>query len=248
MPKSHIFSAATVTGVCDWLIQEGLLDLSRLGQHRGHPERRVVRTCLDSWNRAVARGYRLVLEEVGSRVGGQQALPHFKIDSAAVDRLHDSEHFRQSMETGVVMQAVLGYSGGAMAEAFEIAHWYVEGHRLAEAADIYLWLIYLNPFVGWFWQGLGDCWHQAEQCDEAFYAYCVAINCDLYEPRLYRSACQCCMDRGNYGKARELLARGIELMEHAPKSRENRDKRRTLQYALAYVNDCERDGRIKNAV
>ncbi len=218
-------SNRTLGDVAVLLVDQGVIDQSALDSKNKHAARDVLRACLDAYMTAIVTGYQRVLEE-GRKRWGEKRLVDFMITGEAVDPKEVAE---------VGMQEAVHYSDEAMSEVYELATNLRERRDWEAATSIFTFLIYLNPHVAWFWQGLGDCWRETSQWEAAQFAYGTAINCDPTNPELYRNLVNLLLELEENAKAQAILEFGLQQMNEQPRTRELAEATELLDAALAYV-------------
>ncbi len=225
-----------LTRVAEMLVEEGFIDGSSLDSKNKHAGRDVLRVCLESYMDAIGKGYRQVLQGVQER-WGQKRLGEFVIDDATLDKLRDGDF--HGKEFNGALQESLHYSDEAVQVAYDLAVELRGRGQWTEAASIFVFLLYLDPRVSWFWQGLGDCWQQENQWEAAQFAYGTAVNCDPTNPQMYRSYCNCFLEMGEKGKAQAAIEWGLQVLQDQPKSKENSEATTILQDVLAYLKSIK---------
>lgn len=115
----------------------------------------------------------------------------FKIPQEHLDRLNDPNVVRRYIEEGKTFQEILELDDAMMGRFYQVARALLEMHRHREAADAFLFLTTLNPFVSAYWIGLGMCEQFQEEYKQALVAYAMASISDRHDPvpLYYAAAC-----------------------------------------------------------
>lgn len=209
--RPSFVSAGDATTICQWLATEGVLEDQ--GAKRSHPERKAVASYLNQFADSVAQGYQIMLREVGRLPNGSTQRDGLMIPEALLHRLNNREFVGEELAQEGTVQGLFHFSGDQMALMFEVSSGLLAAKKCDEAANAFMYLIYLNPFVAQFWQQLGRCWIGLQHLQEALYAFCAAINCDPYNPSLYRSAVNACLDWHHFETAVSLLSYGLHRVK-----------------------------------
>lgn len=198
--------------------------------------RQAVQTCLQYYFGTVEKGYLQVLEET-KKSWTEAKIKEFTLSDLTLERLKDPAELKKINEEHPVLQTYLHYSDDLIREVFSIAGDLTERREWEQAVAVVVFLIYLNPYIAEFWEGLGQCWEQASQWDTAEFAYERAIQCAPANPEFYRSACQCLLEQKNYPRAEEILNEGLAYLSEQPSDPNITEATELLTAALAYVND-----------
>lgn len=226
MTKSKL-SNSSLKAVAEQFVEEGLIDRELLDPKNRHSAQDLLKSCLESYMETVVNGYRYALGEVQKRWGNTR-LPEFMITDEMLEALNNSK------EAGVVREK-LHFLDDAIDTIFELAEDLKERRQWDEAISIYVFLIYLDPFISWFWHGLAECWQEVNQWQSAQFAYATAVNCDSTNPYFYQSLCSCLLEMGEREKAQTALQYGLKLLHEQPKSRDKKQAIDQLEEALIYV-------------
>lgn len=113
----------------------------------------------------------------------------FKIPQEHLDKLNDPDILRRYIDEGKTFQEILEFDDATMERFYQVARSLLEVHRHRDAADAFLFLTTLNPFVSAYWIGLGMCEQSQEEFKQALVAYAMASISDRHNPTpLYYSA------------------------------------------------------------
>ncbi|MDP1834576.1 MAG: hypothetical protein Q8K75_01490 [Chlamydiales bacterium] len=190
-----LFKASSLKGINDWMLDEGLLE--------NDPERKALRQPLEEFTTNIAAGYRSLVEKDKK----------FTLPDAQVKKLKNPEKASDLWSEHVVLQGIMGITPDIMTEMFEHACDLDHEKRHGEAINVLWYLIYLNPYVGWFWHQLGRCWEVINENEHAIYAYSVAINCEPFAADLYRDAVRCLLNSREVDRALALLEFSIQRIK-----------------------------------
>lgn len=135
----------------------------------------------------------------------------FKIPQEHLDKLNDPEILRRYIEEGKTFQEILELDDQAMQNYYQASRGLLENHRHRDAADAFLFLTTLNPFVSAYWIGLGMCEQFQEEYKQALVAYSMATMSDRSNPVPLYYAAACHHSLGEVEQSLSLLARAIEV-------------------------------------
>ncbi len=228
MVKTKLNNAA-LSAVADLFVEQGLIDGRALDPKNKHAARDVLKASLESYIGAITAGYHQVLEEVSTRWGTKR-LPEFMMNEVETPP-----------KEGAVPEP--RYSDDSIKAVYELAVELKERRELDKAASIFVFLIYLDPQVAWFWEGLGQCWQEGNQWEAARFAFGTAVNCDPTDPEHYRSLCNCLLEMGERSKAQAVLEYGLEMLRKEPRNKQVAETREILDAMLAYVKSLDAKGR-----
>lgn len=232
MVKTKLSNSA-LSAVAETFVEEGLIDSRALDPKNKHAARDVLKACLESYMGTIANGYHQVLEEVHTRWGAKR-LPEFMLSEAEATA---------STEEGEEPSPRSRYTDDSIKAIYELAVDLLERRQIDKAASIFVFLIYLDPQVSWFWEGLGHCWQAGNQWEAARFAFGTAVNCDPTNPELYRSLCNCLIEMHEHDKAVAALEYGLDLLRQEPKTKEISEATEILDAVLAYVKSINGKGR-----
>jgi len=117
-------------------------------------------------------------------------LDEFGIPEEALKRLSDPDILRRYIDEGKSFQDILGYSNETMEKFYGAAHRLFTKEQYQEAADAFVFLTTLNPYVHNYWLGLGMCEQLNTDHEAALVAYGMAVITDDDNPLPhYHSAC-----------------------------------------------------------
>lgn len=115
----------------------------------------------------------------------------FKIPQEHLDKLNDPDVLRRYVDEGKTFQEILEFDDEAMERFYQVARTLFQIQRHKDAADAFLFLTTLNPFVSAYWIGLGMCEQVQEEYKQALVAYAMATISDRNNPTplYYAAAC-----------------------------------------------------------
>jgi len=120
-----------------------------------------------------------------------EGIEDYKIPEEALERLKSPDVLRRQMEEGLTFQEIIGYSHETMEKFYHVAHRLFQAQEYEKAADAFLFLTTLNPYVHHYWLGLG----MAEQLNggvqQALLAYAMAVltNAESPVPHYHSASC-----------------------------------------------------------
>lgn len=116
---------------------------------------------------------------------------HYQHVKETILKLNDPSILLRHMEEGVLFQDLLCLSNENMERLYHDARKLFEEGRHSDAADAFLCLTTLNPYVSAYWLGLGLAEQAHRACYAALVAYAMAIVCDESNPTPYYYAASC---------------------------------------------------------
>ena len=134
---------------------------------------------------------------------------HLRIPEDIVERLQKPTGFRDAIEHGKSLQEIIGYSDEVMQKLYELALEVFHKGRFREAADGFLFLTTLNPYVYAYWMGLGMSQQSLEEYEQAMLAYECATSADSTapQPHYYLAACHLLMGEKAEGRLHLIAAK-----------------------------------------
>lgn len=136
-----------------------------------------------------------------------EEIEEFRIPKEALEKLKDPELLRRKINEGKVLQEIIGYSPETMEKFYQIAYKLFQHQQYQEAADAFIFLTTLNPYVFNYWLGLGMCEQLCGKFDGALIAYATSILINVTNPipQYHSSACYKALnDSGNAIASLEL--------------------------------------------
>ncbi len=233
--KSTEFSDRSIGILCDWMASNGLMKPPK-HKHHTREERAEVRHALDASTDQLVEAYQFILHTVRTQPHGEVKVKNFLLDPLMVQKLKKNKTYRQLMKEHLCLQNVFHIPPESMSEMFQIGMEQLHSKNYEMAGNIFLFLLYLNTFVAWFWQGLARSWEGLQRYSEALYAYGVAINCQPLDVELYRCATRLCLQRQEQACAKNLLEYGLEQFSTHTQHEIGSQDRRDLEAMLAAVN------------
>lgn len=132
------------------------------------------------------------------------------IPSEALERLKDPEIIRKQVSEGKTFQEILGYDQEAMDKFYEGAHQLYQKQDYQRAADAFVFLTTLNPYVHNYWLGLGMSEQLSHNFQGALLAYAMAILTDIENPTAHYHSGNCYLalnDRSSAAQSFDMAAR-----------------------------------------
>jgi len=118
-------------------------------------------------------------------------MDEYKIPEDAVERLKDPEVIRKQMQEGKTFQEIIGFSPEKMEKFYHIAHNLFLKQEYQKAADAFIFLTTLNPYVHNYWLGLGMSEQLYGGYQGALLAYAMAIMTDVDSPVAHYHSASC---------------------------------------------------------
>jgi type III secretion system low calcium response chaperone LcrH/SycD len=109
-------------------------------------------------------------------------LEEFHIPKEALEKLKDPDIIRRQVKEGKTFQEILGYTPESMEKFYKVAHNLYQKQDYQRAADSFVFLTTLNPYVHNYWLGLGMSEQLCNNFQGALLAYAMAILTDIENP------------------------------------------------------------------
>ncbi|HXF29846.1 MAG TPA: SycD/LcrH family type III secretion system chaperone [Chlamydiales bacterium] len=125
-----------------------------------------------------------------------------KIPEEVLEALQKPDELRRHLDEGRSLQELIGYSDEFMQQLYNAAHDVFQEGRYQEAADGFLFLTTLNPYVYAYWLGLGMSQQLIEEYEQAIIAYECASKVEPASPipDYYLAACHLLMNERDLAK------------------------------------------------
>lgn len=131
-------------------------------------------------------------------------------------KLNEPTILLRHMEEGGTFQEILNLDEEAMNSLYEDAYILLQNGEHSNAADAFLCLTTLNPYVSIYWIGLGLAEQAHRACHAALVAYAMAIVCDDKNPAPYYYAASCHYLNDDLDEALHSLALALEKAADNP--------------------------------
>jgi len=113
------------------------------------------------------------------------------IPKEALEKLKDPEVIRRQVKEGKTFQEIIGYKQDSMEKFYNTAHQLFQKQEYQKAADAFVFLTTLNPYVHNYWLGLGMSEQLTENYQGALLAYAMAILTDVENPITHYQSGNC---------------------------------------------------------
>lgn len=131
-------------------------------------------------------------------------------------KLNEPAMVWRHMEEGGTFQELLNLNETDMQSLYEDAYTLLQTGEHANAADAFLCLTTLNPYVSSYWIGLGFAEQSHRACYGALVAYAMAIVCDDKNPVPYYYAASCHYLNDDFDEALSSVQLAIEKSKDNP--------------------------------
>lgn len=118
-------------------------------------------------------------------------IEEFHIPKEALEKLKDPDIIRRQVKEGKTFQEILGYPQETMDKFYHIAHALYQQQEFHKAADAFVFLTTLNPYVHNYWLGLGMSEQLCSNYQGALLAYAMAILTDVENPITHYQSGNC---------------------------------------------------------
>lgn len=136
-----------------------------------------------------------------------------EIPDEALDKIHDPEFIRRQVVEGKSFQEILGYTEAAMEQFYTAGRNLFLRQEYKKAADAFIFLTTLNPYVHSYWLGLGMSEQLEGMYQGALLAYMMAILTDMENPIAHYHSATCYIALGDEKSAVASLESAIACAE-----------------------------------
>lgn len=210
-----MFKETQMKTIHNWLKSEGFFESDQPTEEKGgqEPERELIQKLLETYTMDITDGYKTVLQTLAKRGKGGALLEEYRISSALIDELAEPRKSMDLWSENIVMQGLLGYTGQQMGEMYQMARDLYHNKEAERARKVCLFLLYLHPYIPWFWQLLGRCWQLQGDTAYASYAYSVAINLEPRSLDLYKDIVSCLIEQEEWDHAESVVQYGLDRLQ-----------------------------------
>jgi len=103
------------------------------------------------------------------------------------------------------LQRAFAVSDQEMESLYEEAYAFYEQNKFVQAADLFRWLVLLNPYVERSWMGLAACQQLLKLYENALKAYAIATLLDKNDPLPHFHAFECYVALNDHVEALKAL-------------------------------------------
>lgn len=205
------------------------------GIHINDPQemRTKIKESLHTIKKAWTRGYYLMLEKIPQPE--KYRLDHLKKKHYAPSTKEMFSQFGNK-----TLQEECGYDGEMMGNIYDLAELLLHKREFENAADLFLFLTTLNPYVCWFWQGLGFAYQEQLKYEEALDSFKFAIRCNLYDLDCYEEAVRCCLNKRDVTEAFNILEFGLKLIENSDNSNNLEEFKKGLNKMKLFIQNLKK--------
>ena len=147
-----------------------------------------------------------------------EAYEQLRIPDEVLKNLEDPTFVKKAVQENKTFQDIIGYSADTMQLFYDAAYnWFQEGNY-EQAADAFVFLTTLNPFVHNYWLGLGMSEHRSSNFEGALTSYGMAILIDEKSAVSHYHLATCHYEIGENEqslKALELAIKYSDVEEYA---------------------------------
>lgn len=142
-----------------------------------------------------------------------EEMEEFRIPADALEKLRDPDLLRKKISEGKVLQEIIGYSAATMEKFYFVAYKLFQHQQYQEAADAFIFLTTLNPYIYNYWLGLGMCEQLLKREEAALIAYATAILINVENPVPHYHSASCYNELKDQGNALASLELAIMYCE-----------------------------------
>lgn len=135
---------------------------------------------------------------------------HYQRVKEIILKLNEPTILLRHLEEGGTFQEILDLDDEAMNSLYADAYTLLQNGEHSNAADAFLCLTTLNPYISIYWIGLGLAEQAHRACHAALVAYAMAIVCDEKNPVPYYYAAYCHYLNDDIDEALHSLQLAIE--------------------------------------
>lgn len=144
----------------------------------------------------------------------------YEIPEEAVKRLSDPQLIQQQIREGKTFQQIIGYNDQHMDQFYEGAYNLFHMQEYEKAADAFVFLTTLNPYVHNYWLGLGMSEQLNEHYHSAMLAYSMAVLTDVNNPLPQYHTAKCYLALDEKSNAINCLESALLLCAVSDKHKE----------------------------
>jgi type III secretion system low calcium response chaperone LcrH/SycD len=137
-------------------------------------------------------------------------MEEFQIPPELMEKVKDPEVLKQQVEEGKMLHEILGFDDKTMLKFYLAAKSLFDRQEWKKAADAFLFLTSLNPYVHTYWFGLGMSEELREEYHGALLAYAMAILTEVFNPVPHYHSARCYLALGEKDNAVHSLEMAIE--------------------------------------
>lgn len=119
-------------------------------------------------------------------------------------------HIRIHLDQSSTLQEQCGYTNEMVEGIYNLGFDLYTSKDFNTCADVYTFLVVLNPYVCWFWQMLGKCKQMQGIYSEALSAFKIAINCSPHNFEGCFDAVNCCVQAKEFDEAISIIEEELE--------------------------------------
>ncbi|MBA3722858.1 MAG: SycD/LcrH family type III secretion system chaperone [Parachlamydiaceae bacterium] len=143
----------------------------------------------------------------------QDDLSDFKLSPKAKAKLKNLSLLKKELAEGKTAQQIIGFSDKLMDKFYKAAYQLFEHKRYKDAANAFLFLATLNPYVHEYWLALGMASQMSQDYEAAIDAYELAAMCDIKSPVPYLYLAKCLFSIHDRESALQALDLAIETAD-----------------------------------
>lgn len=121
----------------------------------------------------------------------EQEPEEFHVPQEILEQLRDVEMIKRQVIDGRTFQEILGYSETVMEDFYAKARSLYERQEYQKAADVFVFLTTLNPYIHNYWLGLGMSEQLNENYQNALLAYAMGMLTQIQNPVIYYHSGNC---------------------------------------------------------
>jgi len=137
----------------------------------------------------------------------------FKISKKVREKLKNKSYLKKELAKGKTAQEILGFSDETMAKFYKAAYHLFEHQRHLDAAQAFLFLVTLNPYIPDYWLGLGMSTQLTGDFEAAIDAYEMAAVYEMDNPVPYFYLAKCLFSIHDRDSALQALDLALEYAD-----------------------------------
>lgn len=166
-------------------------------------------------------------------------MKEFLFSDEGVEILQDEEKLAQLMQEGKTFQEIVGFEDKTLWKFYEAAEQLYEAKRYDDAADAYLFVSTLNPYVPDFWIGLGTSQQMQGKFEDALASYTTAIEVFPTHIMPYMFAAKCCLETKDFDEAAKVFDGAIKFAKENQAEDWSKELFDQATEGLDYVRECK---------
>jgi type III secretion system low calcium response chaperone LcrH/SycD len=145
-----------------------------------------------------------------------EGMEEYKIPPEVMEMVKDPDILRKQVEEGKTLQEIFSFDDKTMLKFYLAAKSLFDRQEWKKAADAFMFLTSLNPYVSTYWLGLGMSEQLREEFHASLLAYAMAILTDIENPLPHYHSAKCYLALGEKHNAIQSFEMAIQCSKSKP--------------------------------